>query len=254
MLRLVFGTLLFGVSIQSAVAAGTSPLADSREEYTACVVAAVDDMVAAYPATPTDEILTYANAECYGITSEESMKALDPMFRAVLNKISRPTTIGNDFIEPETKEAASTSAIQPSKEAQANVSASATTPPPVPVKAAKKQYNPVKLTIQSDVPACRWMRDHDKWINLISAGRRDLADRLDCVEIPAGEHVIFLDEVNSMRQVHWEHDGTEFQGWLIKGSAINDFDVAVSNTCSIGSDDYSDCFHKLLEQFERVNY
>ncbi len=54
MLRLIFGTLIVLVSTGSAV------WADSREEYTACMVAAVDDMIAAYPKAPTDEVMAWS--------------------------------------------------------------------------------------------------------------------------------------------------------------------------------------------------
>lgn len=98
------------------------------------------------------------------------------------------------------------------------------------------------------------MSDYDKWINPISAGRRDLAGRLDCVEIPAGEQVILMDEVNSMRQVYWEHDGTEFQGWLLEIYALDDLDIEVKKSCNFSSTaDHFECYGKLKGQFERVN-
>lgn len=171
-------------------------------------------------------------------------------FAAEMIKRGDPMAKDNDFIE--TEDAASTPAVKPSQDAQANVLATAPTPPPVQFIAARKQYNPAKLTIQTNVPACRRMSDYDKWINLISAGRRDLADRLDCVEIPAGEQVILMDELDIFRQIYWEFDGIKFQGWLLKEYALDDFDIEVKKSCKISEGDF-DCFDTLMGQFERVN-
>ena len=84
-----------------------------------------------------------------------------------------------------------------------------------PPSNGKKKYNYLKQQAIYDVPACQFPDDYGKYQKLISAGRSDLAFKLEgCYIIPHGTEVIQVDTFGKeMKLVILETDTQPLQLW-----------------------------------------
>ena len=88
-------------------------------------------------------------------------------------------------------------------------------------------------------------------MNLIRADRRSLADRLDCIVIPAGTEVVLIDEVSGQyKQVIWEVNGNQLPLWVIGLYFRDARDRAVSSECN--RDSKRGCRERVRADFKLV--
>ena len=85
---------------------------------------------------------------------------------------------------------------------------------PVVPAAQRKTYNSQRQSSLGNLPGCTSPGEYEKFIALNNAGRRDLADRLDCIVIPAGTEVLYLRTLGGFhKQLLWERGDTVLELW-----------------------------------------
>lgn len=85
---------------------------------------------------------------------------------------------------------------------------------PVAPAAQRQTYNSQRQSSLGNLPGCISPGEYDKFISLNNAGRRDLADKLDCIVIPAGTEVLYLRTLgNFHKQMLWERGNALLELW-----------------------------------------
>jgi hypothetical protein len=139
-----------------------------------------------------------------------------------------PSILGDD--DPPTTSADQT----PAKDAIATAEAELQQTPPNILEMPKpvlKHYDPNRQWAVENTLGCRWQDDLPKWFKLNGAGRRDLADQLQCVVIQKGTELLLIEgELQLSRAVPLAGTtATEF--WFSNDFVRNALSQAIHEQC-----------------------